>query len=345
MNPDRGRRLVALTVACAALVIAGSPEPARAQGVQVRVVDSATSAALSGALVALVDGSGAVTVEGLASANGYRTFFVPAGRYRVRVRRIGFLPYVSGPLDLAPARAVAVAVRSQPVVLSTIVISARSSCRSLRSEASQALGTVWGEATKALEASRLTLADLQGIGRVWKYVKTTAGPGMPVRTDTGYFTVKDSRPFGALDPGTLASMGYVIGDADSGWSYFGPDETVLLSPSFARTHCFRLVRERGQQGLIGVSFEPVRGRRIPDIAGVVWLDERTSELRRIVFRYVNAGLISRHGGGGETNFSRLPSGAWLVSSWHLRAPNLAMERGTIRVNGFQENGGGVLQPD
>ena len=105
------------------------------------------------------------------------------------------------------------------------------------------------------------------------------------------------------------------------------------------------MRERDQPGLIGVSFEPVRGRKIADIAGVVWLDQRTSELRRIVFRYVNAGFISRYGGGGETNFRRLPSGAWLISSWHLRSPNLVLQRGMIRRVGFKENGGGLLRPD
>lgn len=344
MNTDNGQRLVALALACAILCVAATPDPVRAQGIQIRVVDSVTAAALSGALVALVDGNGAVTAEGLTSANGYRTFFVPAGRYRVRVRRIGFVPYVSGALDLASAQVVTVPVQSQPVVLSTIVISARSSCRSLESRTSQELATVWGEAIKALEAAQLTIADLQGIGRVWTYTKTIAGSGAPVKSDTAYFTVSDTRPFGALDPDRLVAEGYVIGDAMSGWTYFGPDETVLLSPGFARTHCFRLVRERARPGLIGVSFEPVRGRRVADIAGVVWLDESTGELRRIVFRYVNAGLISRYGGGGETRFRRLPSGAWLISYWHLRGPNLVMRRGTIRPDGFQEHGGGVLQP-
>jgi hypothetical protein len=343
---DCGRGPKALAVIWGAILcFVATPESVRAQGIQIRVVDSMTTAALSGALVALVDGRGAVTVEGLTSENGYRTFFVPAGRYRVRVRRVGFRPYVSDPLELTPARAVTVAAQSEPVVLSTIVISARSPCRSLGSRTSQTLAMVWGEATKALQASQLTLSDLQGIGRVWTYVKTVGGSSASAKSDTAYFTVSDARPFGALDPDTLADEGYVIGDATSGWRYFGPDETVLLSPSFARTHCFRLVRERAAPGMIGVAFEPMRGRGMADIVGVAWLDERTSELRRIVFRYVNAGFISRYGGGGETNFRRLPSGAWLISSWHLRVPNLAMQRGTIRPDGFQENGGGVLQPN
>lgn len=293
-----GKQLrVVLACVCAIFAVCAATVPAGAQGIQIRVVDSATAA-----------------------------------------------PYVSQTLDLSQARTLTLTVQSEPVVLSTIIISARTSCRSLGSETSQALGTVWGEVTKALEASRLTVADLQGIGRGWTYTRTAGSSVARDTTDTTFFTLSDQRPFAAIDPDSLAEAGYVIGDPMSGWSYFGPDETVLLSPSFARTHCFRLVRERGQPGLIGVSFEPVRGRRIADISGVVWIDQRTSELRRIVFRYVNAGFISRYRGNGETRFVRLPSDAWLISSGHLRVPRLEMRRYRIAPDGFQENGGGLLRP-
>lgn len=345
MIPYVGRRLVGLVVACAALGAMALPEQARAQGVQVRVVDSTTVTPLGGALIALLDPAGAVAAEGITSENGYRTFFVTPGQYRVRVRRVGYRPFLSGPLELSRSRVLTVPVKSQAVVLATIVISSGTSCRSLRSPATHELGTVWGEATKALESSKLTVADLVGVGRAWTYESTRRVSSARAQSDTVHFTVTSQRPFAALDPESLARGGYVIGDAQSGWDYFGPDETVLLAPSFARTHCFRLVRDRSEPGLIGIAFEPVRGRRTADIAGVAWLDERTSELRRIVFRYVNAGLISRHGGGGATHFIRLRSGAWIITSWHLRAPILVARRGTIHTDGFKENGGGVLQPD
>ncbi|MEO6331904.1 MAG: carboxypeptidase-like regulatory domain-containing protein [Gemmatimonadaceae bacterium] len=309
-----------------------------------RIVDSATAQPLSGALVSLLDRTGVVIAEGLTSENGFRAFPAPPGRYRVRVRRIGYRPFESAIDDLSDSRMAVVRVESEPVVLSTIVISARTSCRSVESSASHALATVWGEATKALEASRLTLADLQGIGRAWTYNKTRGPSGARDSSDTTYFTVRDSRPFRARDADALAMHGYVDGDATHGWSYFGPDEAVLLSQSFARTHCFRLERDRGQPGMIGVSFEPVPGRERADVAGVAWLDESTNELKRIVFRFVNAGLISAYGGGGETHFTRLSSGAWLVSFWFLRVPLLVEVDGRAHRAGFQEDGGGVLHP-
>ncbi|MBA3579017.1 MAG: carboxypeptidase regulatory-like domain-containing protein [Gemmatimonadaceae bacterium] len=344
MSPTRVLK-AALAIACAALGVMATPAIARSQAIQIRVVDSTTVTPLGGALIALLDPAGAVAAEGITSENGYRTFFVTPGQYRVRVRRVGYRPFLSGPLELSRSRVLTVPVESQAVVLSTIVISSGTSCRSLRSAATQELGTVWGEATKALESSKLMVVDLVGVGRAWTYESTRRASSARAQSDTVRFTVTSPRPFAALNPESLARGGYVFGDAQSGWDYFGPDETVLLAPSFARTHCFRLVRDRSEPGLIGVAFEPVPGRRTADIAGIAWLDERTSELRRIVFRYVNAGLISRHGGGGETHFIRLRSGAWIISSWHLRAPILVERRGAIQADGFMENGGGVLQPD
>ena len=167
MTPAEKRLLAVLAFGCAMLCVIAVPSRAAAQGVQIRVVDSATAAPLSGALVALLDARGAVVAEALTSENGFRTFFAPAGPYRIRVRRIGFRPYVSGTVPLSATRTLTIAVQSEPVVLSTIVISARTSCRSLGSERSHALATVWGEVTNALEASGLTVGDLQGIARGW----------------------------------------------------------------------------------------------------------------------------------------------------------------------------------
>jgi hypothetical protein len=146
---------------------------------------------------------------------------------------------------------------------------------------------------------------------------------------------------------TLAADGYVLGDEIQGWHYFAPDEVVLLSDQFAATHCFRLLRERERPGEIGVAFEPVPMRTIADIAGALWVDEHTSELREIVFRYVNAGVFSRFEAGGFTRFTRVPSGAWLVSDWQLRVPLLTVRTSPysgkqFSAIGYAENGGGIL---
>ena len=209
------------------------------------------------------------------------------------------------------------------------------------------LGVVWDEIDKALHASQLTIADLSGFGRAHLYRKEVGTDGTIVSSDSTIMAIGDRRPFGAIDPGTLAAEGYVVGDEKIGWNYYAPDEAVLLSEQFAATHCFRLVREAARRGQIGVAFEPVPKRVIADIVGVLWVDERTAELREIVFRFVNAGLLSRFEAGGLTRFLRVPSGAWIVDEWRLRVPRLTIRRFAsgrpqLNVIGYHENGGGIL---
>ncbi|MDP9206822.1 MAG: hypothetical protein M3P12_15465 [Gemmatimonadota bacterium] len=186
-----------------------------------------------------------------------------------------------------------------------------------------------------------------GFGRGVTYRKEVGPDGTVLSSDTTFFAIRNVRPFGAIDPVTLATEGYVLGNETDGWNYFAPDETVLLSEPFAATHCFRLVRERARPGEIGVAFEPVPRRDVADIVGVLWVDERSAELREVVFHYVNAGVFSRFDAGGYTRFLRVPSGAWLVNDGRLKVPRLTIRRfrytrAQFSAIGYAENGGGIL---
>jgi hypothetical protein len=180
------------------------------------------------------------------------------------------------------------------------------------------------------------------------YHKEVRPDGIVVATDTSFFDIVDQRPFGAIDPDSLARGGYVVGNEGTGWTFYAPDETVLLSDQFAATHCFRVVREGGRPREIGVAFEPVPQRRVSDIVGVLWLDEASAELREVVFHFVNAGVISRFEARGFTRFLRVPSGAWVVDEWGLKLPRvrarpLAPYAGReYTLMGYYEHGGGIL---
>jgi hypothetical protein len=309
-------------------------------------LQSSRDVPVAGALVALLDGRDSVVAEGLSTEGGRRMLRAPPGTYRVRARRIGFLPYISPPVVLPREGELLLAVETPRVVLQSIVVNSRSQCK--RSDrGADALGVVWDEIDKALRASELTIDDLSGFGKALTY-RTQVGPnGTVVSTDTTFFQIRETRPFGAFDPVTLATGGYVLGDQYHGWQYFAPDEVVLRSDEFAATHCFRLVRDRDRRGDIGVAFEPVPERKVSEIAGVLWVDERTAELREILFRFVNAGVFSQFDAGGFTRFTRVPSGAWLVSNWQLRVPLLTMRRSPysgeqFSIVGYAENGGGIL---
>jgi hypothetical protein len=303
---------------------------------------------VTGALVALLNARDSVVAEGLASESGTRVLIAPRGVYRVRVRRIGYLPFVSSELTLPRANELVLEVESPRVILESIVVNSKSQCSRNDPNAGQ-LAAVWDEIDKALRSSQLTLQDLAGIGRARKYRRDLDAYGNLISGDSTEFFITNRRPFGVEDPAKLASEGYVIGDMDKGWTIFGPDETVLESDAFATTHCFRLVRERERPGMIGVAFEPVPRRDVPDIRGVIWVDQQTAELREIEFHFVNAGEMSRFDAGGFTRFRRVPSGAWIVDEWQLTAPALEMRSGAyqtthIVVVGRRDTGGGVLRP-
>jgi Carboxypeptidase regulatory-like domain len=312
-------------------------------------------APVSGALVALLNARDSVVAEGLSTEAGARVLRTSPGVYRVRVRRIGYLPFVSSAVSLPRESALSLNIESQRIVLERIVVNSKSQC-ARNDPNTDALSTVWDEIDKALRSSQLTTEDLSGIGRAHTYRKEVGKDGTVISADTTVFSIIDRRPFGAIDPVTLANNGYVLGDAGAGWHYFAPDETVLLSEPFAATHCFRVVRQRDRTGQIGVSFEPIPRRQVADIVGVLWVDQETSELREVVFRFVNAGAMSQFDAGGFTHFRRVPSGAWIVDEWKLSVPRLSVaQRGvqdgyssTVRQQyiaiGRIENGGGLFAP-
>jgi hypothetical protein len=324
---------------------------------ELRISLNGVGTPVSGALVALLDGHDSAVAEGLSTESGDRVLRAAAGVYRVRVRRIGYLPFVSGPVSLPRESALSLNVESPRVVLERIVVNSKSPC-GRNDQSAAALSSVWDEINKALRSSQLTTEDLSGIGRAHTYRMELDNDGTVISADSNVFRIISQRPFGAIDPRTLANDGYVIGDPEMGWHYFAPDETVLLSEQFAMTHCFRVVRQPDRVGQIGVSFEPVPRRQVADITGVLWVDQETSELREVVFRFVNAGVMSQFDAGGFTHFRRVPSGTWIVDEWKLSAPRLSRSLQSLgRQDGYSstrrpkyfavgrvENGGGILGP-
>jgi hypothetical protein len=300
---------------------------------------------LSGALVALLDSSGKVAAEGLSNARGSITLRAPAGVYRLRVRRVGFKPWFLESVAIPRDGTIDVPVQSTRIVLNTMVVSAKAECGTVGSDA-VTLAEVWEEIVKALQASRFTSLDRSALGTMAVYVREIDARGVVLTADTTHSSVQRGRPFGAIDPASLVKDGYVRGNEAKGWEYFGPDETVLLSRGFAETHCFRLLRDERRPGEIGMGFEPTSSRKLPDIEGILWLDETTSELKEMTFTYVNADIVSRFRPSGYTRFRRMPSGTWIVSEWRVRMPRLSRRAGSWQndLAGHIEKGGRVVTP-
>ena len=305
---------------------------------------SETGGPLAGALVALVDSANRVIVEALSTADGMVSLNAESGLYRIRVRRIGFRPFYSGPTRLPQTDILSLRVESPRVVLNELVVSASAQCGRINRDA-QTLASLWEEISKALLSSQLTVADLKEISRVQTFRRELGLNGEVLASDSINRTVANRRPFASVDPAALVELGYVRGNERTGWEFFAPDESVLLSAGFASTHCFRALRQRNRPGEIGLAFEPAPKRRLSDIKGVIWLDERSSELREVEFRFVNAGVLSEFEPRGFSRFRRMPSGAWLVSDWLLHLPKLgraATARNETRIIGVYQNGGKLI---
>jgi hypothetical protein len=313
-------RIIALqAVACGWMAV---PALLHAQLVRGELVDSIAGRPVAAAIVTLVDTAGDEHGRTLTDATGRFAVRAPgAGDFRLRARIVGFDVWESERLTLAAGQTV---VRRVPLMLVRVklpvfTVEAERTCV-VRPEEGAAAASLWEEVKKALAATELTIASRQFRFRSLESERELDRLGIVVR-DTTYPAIGYSTwPFAALDPELLSELGFVHGTG-GGPTFYGPDAQVLVSDAFLDDHCFRVLARSGEAGRIGLAFEPVAGRKVPDISGVLWLDSATVALRTLEWEYRNLSRWAREGRpGGEVDFAQLPTGAWFIRRWMLRAP-------------------------
>lgn len=334
--------LTALVVAASAL---------SAQAVLVQVTDDAGGQPLQGVLVEVRDGSGASTASILSDAAGRARFLsIPAGSYTVRAELIGY-GSTSLPVEVRGGEPVVVQMRlaSRAIELEGISVEGEERCE-VRPDEGLRVSQVWDEARKALEAARLTTEGGVYQYRTRSYFRDMED-GRVVNQQSRRSTSYSRAPYESRPAEDLMDNGFVqgAGDDQGGDLYFAPDAAVLLSDEFLDTHCMRLRAGRNEDtGRIGLAFEPIRGRDVPDIEGTLWIEPSTWELVRLDYSYVNVHAdVTLYDVGGQVEFQRLPNGNWIVPEWSIRMPWLARGRdlqGRPRVvqNGLRVEGGSVL---
>jgi hypothetical protein len=314
-----------------------APLSLAAQAVRGSVVVESGGEPVPSALVLLLDAAGNTRAGTLTGPDGRFSLAAPApGTYVLRVDRIGHESAVSPVLALragetmeqrlvAPARAVqleGISVRQ----------SGRSSGRrcQLRPGAGEAAATLWTEARKALNAAAWAQGARRTTYEVVRFDRELDPGSLGVlREDRRVGTAVTTHPFASIPADSLSRRGFVQ-SGPAGTFYYAPDALVLLSDTFLDDHCFR-VAEGGGEGLVGLAFQPVPGRGVPEVRGVFWLDRASAELRWLEYEYVGLPASLPEGKlGGRVEFQRLPSGAWFVSRWALRMPRLARESGRVR---------------
>jgi hypothetical protein len=176
-----------------------------------------------------------------------------------------------------------------------------------------------------LTAAQISLRDRLFEGHLTRYVRGLHPRTLRVLEESwGERKGVMERPFVSVSADSLSRMGYrrTIGEYEY---YYAPDADVLLSGSFRRDHCYGVVDGgRARRGMVGIAFQPVPLRRLPDVRGTIWLDDRSFELRLVEFKYT---LLPPFEGsdrvGGEVHFGKLSNGAWVTSRWFMRFPQYA----------------------
>ena len=310
-------------VAAGAALLALAPA-ARAQVLSGTVVSRAAGGPVAGAVVLLVDSSGAEARRALSDERGAFRIIAPApGRYRVRTRRIGYQPGETAEMRLVGDTTIRLAVSDLPVALPAVSTVERSRCR-IRPDSGLATYVLWEEARTALMSAAITLESARlrfdALHHSREY-DTRSGAlrvlAIEERRSSG------ARPWASLDPEDLRRSGYVREErADRGMLFVAPDLDVLLSPYFADAHCLRLSAARPPApGLIGLDFAPAARARHSEIGGTVWLDGATRALREVVYYYTDLPFEPGDStAGGRVEFLRLPSGEWIIPRWRIQTP-------------------------
>jgi hypothetical protein len=339
---SRFQRVAAIVVL--ALLCAGSTT-VTAQVVRGKVTERGTGDPLPGVLITLESTSGEETIARAVLSDDAGNYAIRSspGSYRVNAKRIGVQRLVSEPFQLAAGdtRQLDVVLEALVYQLPVIRIVDAGLCVTREAER-QRVSALWDEARTALTANSLSRRDRLFQGSITRYSRRLDPRSLRVLDESwSELTATFDRTFVGPSGDSLSKIGYWRRDG-GGVIYYAPDGDVLLSRAFQRDHCFDVVEGRPDRpGMIGLGFTPQPTRKLPDVRGVLWLDDRTFALQLVEFAYTRLpGSAFADRVGGELRFSRLNSGAWVTSRWMLRMPLYI--GGNIR--GLIEEGGMAFGP-
>jgi carboxypeptidase family protein len=282
-----------------------------------------------GTTIVLVSPSGVIIAGTLSRADGGYSLRAPSpGRYRVRARRIGFAPDSSDVLTFRADGELHFDPLLKPLTASLQAVSVAGAGRCIVRPGSGAQTfRLWEAAQNALSA---TIAASTGklfafrLGRFQREIDPATK--RIIHGSEWEMRALSSEPYYSISPDSLAATGFARTEGDSA-VYFAPDARTLTSAIFAQTHCMRIVQDRAKPEQIGLAFEPVAQTRLVDVAGVLWLDRTSGELRNLEYRYElgvgnrgEAGSSETASATGRIEYRRLDNGGWIVNRWLIRVP-------------------------
>jgi Carboxypeptidase regulatory-like domain/CarboxypepD_reg-like domain/TonB-dependent Receptor Plug Domain len=286
----------------------GGPGRDRGSAVDGIVVLDGTDAPVAGSLVTLLSSEGRALSRTVTDAAG--RFHLADNGSVVSIEVIGRPPIRA---EVPTAGEMRIEVPSSRISLPS---GATAECVS-EPDAGQPQAVVWSEVRKALQVESWARTHHVYAYDVFQYERGLSERNR-IESERGRRMENvPENPSRTRPPDELNADGYAR-KTPRGDVLYAPDADVLLSDGFARTHCFRVQSVRN--GRIGLGFEPTGARDRVDIAGVMWVDERTAELRAIDFHYTGLGGTGPDGPGGTVEFDRLPDGLWSLAKWSVRTP-------------------------
>lgn len=339
-----------------ALLLSVSFQRGTAQVVQGRLLDADTGSPVEGALVTLSTPNGTVHNQRLTNPQG--RFLLRSrgpGTFLIRAERIGFQTVSSATFSLSEGQLLRIDLETgrDAIQLDGITVQGEQRCVVRPGEGLE-IARVWEEARKALTVQRWTEQEGSYWFQVQNYSRDLDRDARRVLNETRSTRAGLSQsPIGSLPAEELMAEGFIQRNPDASLQYYGPDASTLLSDIFLDSHCFELETDGDEPGLLGLAFEPVEQRDIPDIQGTLWLDRSSSALQFLEYRYTwaphpDARRLAR----GRVDFEELPNGAWIVRKWWIQMPQIGREDpqapwweragGRIGVAGIRETGAEVV---
>lgn len=281
----------------ALLSIATSPASAQRTARITGTVSDEAGAAASYALVALVssgDPSRQHTHVLTDDAGRYVLAAVPAGRFRLRVSRIGYEPHTTPAFDVGADAHLTrnVVVRTEPIVIEALVVTGVTGCHALDElgDAAPDVANLWQEAVKGIEIKR---AFLRSYRRTVDMRIETHQDNRLIRdvhdVDVQTMTVPDSAALAREAAEEAASDEEDGRYGERGATSFSlslPSEQVMTDPEMLRGYCVEEQVTHSGDGALGLHFRPASSD-LPGVTieGAVFIEEDDYRIRGLAYRY------------------------------------------------------------
>ena len=332
-----------------------------AQQVLGRAVLETDGSPLQEALIVLLDDSGHARARTVTTPSGGFELHAPgAGRYRLRVQRIGQRGWETPSFDLAADQISRPTFRvpDRPFELNELSASARRpNCAVTLGDASQGATLLEAAQTAlALAEAEMENGDRSYATQTYRRTVPVVGPPRDSVVVQGRLT---GWPVQSANPDSLRVTGFVQGEwpapsvvterPEVGPTYFAPDARVLFTDWFLGSHCISVESESAGSGDgtgVVARFKPAKGtRKSAALEGSLEFDRRTLALRLLSFKFAaRPRWAPPESAGGEIRFARLPDGAWLPIQWNMRVPvPAATGNQRYRLFGVMEVGGRVTE--